>query len=484
MKLKSKKIDTPEEKYSPFKKIKRGEKSSMLSFIEERSQNNSVLQEFVSEVQQAVSLKALILAAFKLGLAVAVAVVEEVLNQRGREQQTGERLVCPKCEAFLESKGIVPRSVKTLIGAVSWKRRVLRCPHGCEIGQIARLDRELGLQPNQRVSDELKQAACVLAVFVPFGIASLLLKSLFGIEVSSGAIWNWVQCAGKDTMTRLQHELSMLAEQLPDAEELATALAQLPLLLGGDGVMVPFRPETGSAKGKTVWREVKVGILVRLGQHVTRAGDTVSVFMRRRLVAVLGSIDEFRARMWLTAVKEGILQASTVVWLSDGGRGFWRLFNEQFSFYALGILDFYHASQNLWKGARAWLDGRTARARTWFASARHRLRAGRAQEVVEEMKAGSLTPALPASVRKTLENVIAYLEAHQYHIDYELYKELGLPIGSGMVESACKWLIQQRFKCVGMRWSEDGFNHLLHLRLAWVNGTFDDLFCSTPSPNS
>ena len=45
-----------------------------------------------------------------------------------------------------------------------------------------------------------------------------------------------------------------------------------------------------------------------------------------------------------------------------------------------------------------------------------------------------------------------------------------------MVESACKWLIQQRFKGVGMRWSEGGFNHLLHLRLAWVNGRFEALF--------
>ena len=52
-----------------------------------------------------------------------------------------------------------------------------------------------------------------------------------------------------------------------------------------------------------------------------------------------------------------------------------------------------------------------------------------------------------------------------------------------MVESACKWLIQQRFKGVGMRWSEDGFNHLLHLRLAWVNGRFDDLFFTQSSPS-
>jgi transposase len=52
-----------------------------------------------------------------------------------------------------------------------------------------------------------------------------------------------------------------------------------------------------------------------------------------------------------------------------------------------------------------------------------------------------------------------------------------------VVESACKWLIQQRFKGVGMRWSEDGFTHLLHLRLAWVNGRFETLFGLTLSPN-
>ena len=47
---------------------------------------------------------------------------------------------------------------------------------------------------------------------------------------------------------------------------------------------------------------------------------------------------------------------------------------------------------------------------------------------------------------------------------------------SGIVENACKGLIQQRFKEVVMRWSEVGFNHLLHLRLAWVNGSFEELF--------
>jgi len=83
---------------------------------------------------------------------------------------------------------------------------------------------------------------------------------------------------------------------------------------------------------------------------------------------------------------------------------------------------------------------------------------------------------LPDPARQTLTNLYNYLDKHRDHMDYAKFKELGLSIGSGMVESACKWLIQQRFKGVGMRWSEDGFNHLLHLRLAWVNGRFNDLF--------
>ena len=43
---------------------------------------------------------------------------------------------------------------------------------------------------------------------------------------------------------------------------------------------------------------------------------------------------------------------------------------------------------------------------------------------------------------QTLTEVYAYLDAHRDHIDYAAYKELGLPLGSGLVESACKWLIQ------------------------------------------
>lgn len=190
-----------------------------------------------------------------------------------------------------------------------------------------------------------------------------------------------------------------------------------------------------------------------------------------------------RPRLWLEALRQGLQLACRVVWISDGGRGFWGLYQDRFAHCAIGILDFYHAAQNLWKAAAAALDGRTTKARKWFELVRHQLRHGQSEQVISQLALAVKFRSFPTSIHKTLCNVHDYLEAHRDHINYQHFKDLGLPLGSGMVESACKWLIQQRFKGVGMRWSEQGFNHLLHLRLAWVNGRFDSLFPAQSSPN-
>lgn len=439
-------------------------------------------QELIDAIENASSLTAMGLAAWHLARVLAVTLVEEELARRAQRPTTWPH--CQQCGKKLESKGFEPRQLRGLIGVVRWRRRTGRCPGGCKVGQVAPLDTELGLQANQRTSGGLKRAACALAVFVPFEVAAVLLRLMTEVTASPGAIWNWTQEAGQASMKRLKQQLKMLKEeQEPGEEEIEAAVAALPLLVGADGVMVPFRPHGGKPNGRTAWREVKVAVLARLSERVTRTGKKATHLVQRRLVAVLGSIDDLGPRLWLEARRQGILNAKTVVWLCDGGRGFWRLFRERFEKHAQGVLDFYHAAQNVWKGAKVWLDGRTSRSRQWFAQARHNLRRGEANEVLADLQAALTVNDLPRSTRKTLQNLYDYLDGHRDHIDYARFKELGLPIGSGLVESACKWLIQQRFKGVGMRWSEDGFNHLLHLRLDWVNGRFDDLFVLATSPN-
>ena len=446
------------------------------------AQHDSSLQDLIERMGNATSLPLLILTALQLGRAVAAKVVEEILNERG--QAPDKRETCSQCGKKLESNGLKPRTVLTLLGLVRWRRRVRGCPDGCKIGQVVPSDEALGLQPYQRTSWEVKWLACALAVFVPFEIAAVLLGMLTGVQVCSKSIWLWVQASGRQAMERLDAQLEELASgNSPDEEEMEAGIEVLPLLIGVDGVMAPFRPEGGMPDGKTVWREVKVGVLARLGQRITKKGKKVTELKQRRLVAVLGDIDDLSPRLWLEAMQQGILSAPKVVWLSDGARGFWRLFDERFAQYAQGILDFYHAAQNLWKGVKVWLDGRTKQARAWFTKARRQLRRGQANKVLKDIEAALALEGLPTSAHEALTKVYNYLDKHRDHIDYAKFKGLGLPIGSGIVESACKWLIQQRFKGVGMRWSEDGFNHLLHLRLAWVNGRFDDLFASAVPPN-
>jgi hypothetical protein len=441
------------------------------------------VQRLLRMMEDARSLTALILAAWQVARVLAVHLVEDVLAERARQPTAWPS--CPACGASVRSKGMASRQMMSLVGPVRWQRRVGRCPQGCAIPQVAPFDEMLGVQPHQRTSGELQCLGCALAVFVPFATAARLLGWYCGGVVSPRAVWCWVQAAGHQALEHLQEELAAVAQgHEPTPEPLTAEAAALPLALGADGVMVPFRPDAGAPRGKIRWREVKVGVLARIGQHRTRTGQIVTRLTQRRLVAILGDIDALKPRLWLEALRQGIRHAPQVVWLSDGGRGLWRLFDECFATCATGILDFYHAAQHLWKSAAAWLDGRTIQARRWFTWARHRLRHGHPDGVLGDLAEALDVEGMPDTARDTLRTVYMYLERHRAHIDYAIYKELGLPLGSGMVESACKWLIQQRFKGVGMRWSEDGFNHLVHLRLAWVNGRFETLFGLALSPNS
>jgi hypothetical protein len=415
-----------------------------------------------------------------MGLWLANAFVASELNQRAQQPTEWER--CPRCSATLQSKGYRSRRMLTLVGWVRWERRVGRCPNHCRGSQSVPFDERLGIAPNQQTSVELMRLGCLLVVFVPFEIAVRLLEQLSGVRVSDAALWRWVQHYGQAGMTQEQAQLRAWdAGDQPPAEGIDAQTAALPLLIGADGVTVPFRPHAQSAKGRIVYQEIKVALLARLGSRLKRSGETVTQLMQRRLVAVRGTIYDLQVRLQLEAHRQGIEAASQVVWISDGARGLWGLFERCFASVALGILDFYHACEHLHAAAQAYGDTLPNRTATqWFGRLRHQLRHGYVHHILKEFERLLRYPSTPASAKLTLRQVRSYLKTHVKHLQYRDFKKLGLPIGSGMVESACKWLMTQRFKGTGMRWSEPGFDHLLCLRLAWVNHRFDSLFAKSP----
>jgi len=452
----------------------------MLSSIEQLLPEEPEWQQLCKTLQTTVTLSALVLTAWQMGLWLARVIVEQQLSERA--QALTEWSCCPACGTKLVSKGFVKRRILTLVGFVEWKRRIGRCPRHCPKSQQVPLDTILSIRAYQQTSTELVRLGCLLAVFLPFELAAWMLRQLCGIRVSEDTIWNWVQVAGKQAVEQLKVQLQQLEDgQFPSLESLDATLAVMPLVIAADGVTVPFRPQPQTPKGKIVWREVKVALLARLAQRQKRTGEIISRLHQRRLTAVLGDIDDLQSRLRLEALRQGMATARQVVWLSDGARGFWRLFQQCFAHCAIGILDFYHAVQHLGKAASAYQDGNPARTpQMWFERMRHQLRHGFGKHIIKELSRLLKYPSTSEATKLTLRQVRDYLETHLTHIQYRQFKKQGLPIGSGMVESACKGLIGQRFKGVGMRWSEDGFNHLLHLRLAWVNQRFDALFSDEP----
>lgn len=347
------------------------------------------------------------------------------------------------------------------------------------------LDDALGLASQQRYGAEVQALGCRLAVFVPYETAVHLLQQLTGIAVAPGTVWNWVQRLGQTLVQEVEADLRALESGDCRGQESAPpGLKGQPLVIGADGVLVPFRPHGGSPKGKTRWGEVKVAIVARLGRWVNRRGHPVTRLAQRRLVAVHGGLAALQARLWLEALRQQVCSIAHVIWLSDGGRGFWNLFERCFRrLGVIGILDFYHAAQYLYKGAKAAFDGRTQRCQAAFTRWRHQLRHGHQPQVRAEIQQLLASTSLPKTAVQTLRNLHHYLNVHQAHLDYPRFKAQEWPIGSGLVESACKWLIQQRFKGVGMRWSKTGFDHLLQLRLAWINQRLDQTLPTLhPSP--
>ncbi len=162
-------------------------------------------QEQLAKIEKAKSIQDLMTAAWQLACQLTIWIVEKTLAARAEQATEWQRCEC--CGKRLESKGMLPRQVTTMFGIIHWKRRVGRCPDGCPIGQVAPFDEELGLEANQKTDKGLKYKACLLAVFVPFETASILLEQLNGIQVSAASIWGWVQMAGKKLDAQLKDDI-------------------------------------------------------------------------------------------------------------------------------------------------------------------------------------------------------------------------------------------------------------------------------------
>jgi len=77
---------------------------------------------------------------------------------------------------------------------------------------------------------------------------------------------------------------------------------------------------------------------------------------------------------------------------------------------------------------------------------------------------------LSESKRKQMDRVITYMENHRSYMKYDEYLSQGYPIGSGVIEGACRHVVKDRMEGTGMRWRIPDAQAILSLRAVYING--------------
>src|SRR5436305_3502004 len=140
------------------------------------------------------------------------------------------------------------------------------------------------------------------------------------------------------------------------------------------------------------------------------------------------------------------------------------------------VLDYYHASERIWTMADL-LFGTSRRAVSWVRKMQKwLLKAGGVNRVLHSAVAFRDRYELKGKKLQEFHKAYRYLRKRMKSMRYAEYRRVGVPLGSGVTEAACKTIFTQGLKLSGMRWKKAGAQTVLNLRLLHLSGVWEKAY--------
>jgi hypothetical protein len=318
------------------------------------------------------------------------------------------------------------------------------------------LDEELGLLPGN-LTPRLQEALVRLSTHIPsFAKATRELTWFTGAQVHPDTARVRTQAAGAVLVAYETQEATRLLQEHP-----APPCTPDSLILSVDGAMIPL------VHGQ--WTEVRT---LAVGEvqpaQATSAGPVVhttnlSYFSRRTDSTTFGDLATLELH------RRGIEGARRVGAVVDGA--VWcQSFVDLHYPEAVRILDFAHAAEYLSAIAQTIGPDGPLLSPSQLVELRHALKHDGPGSVLPQLGALVATQAANAE----LASQLAYLETRVAQLQYPQFVAQGWPIGSGMVESANKLVVEDRLKGAGMHWADANVNPMLALRNAVCNDRWEE----------
>ena len=307
------------------------------------------------------------------------------------------------------------------------------------------LDEELGLLAGN-LAPRQHEHLVHLAGWMPFAQAARMLERLVGVQVGQETVRRLSERAGGHVETAQTAEA-----QAPWQEEAAGKQEAGRLAISADGAFVPL------VKGE--WAEVRTLAIGEVEEQHASDGSSeihvsqLSYFSRLTDAATFTELAEVETR------RRKVIQAEQVCAVTDGA-DWLQEFIDLHRSDAVRILDFPHAAEHVSLLLQALEKAGMTFPPDLLQRSLHRLK-HRGPRFL--LRLGKRLPAHLAELEGVREHV-GYLQKREKLMQYPSFRQDGWPIGSGMVESANKLVVEARLKGAGMHWERSNINPMLALR--------------------
>jgi hypothetical protein len=253
----------------------------------------------------------------------------------------------------------------------------------------------------------------------------------------------------------------------------------------------PANRRRGKGEKANKKKMAAVGAVYTIKPFVRTADDVVDEVERREAAGTRPKPSHKRVRadllvgkvslfLWLAdeVIRRNPEGLKPVVFLSDGERALHDRQDEYLPENVTCILDLYHVMEKLWKAAWCFFDEASQKreAHQWVEKELRMLLEGKVGYVIGGLRQMMTKRQLKGVGRKAVTEVVNYLSRNRERLRYDEYLAKGYPIGSGVVEGACRHLVKDRLERAGMRWRPEGAQAMLNLRATYLNGEWDSFW--------
>lgn len=294
-----------------------------------------------------------------------------------------------------------------------------------------------------------------------------MLRRLCGIQVSVTTIKDALREIGASLHDAEEAACHSSAPNFnfssPEAQKILKNRAYLEL----DGCML------NSTEG---WKENKLATIYSEADVVRRGeGEKMraSILFKTLVSSFAKGVEDFEKRVayWLRKTQK--MFARKLIVISDGAVWIENMV-KRLAKNAVHILDWYHAKEKIYNCAKALYGEFSPKVAEWAEPLCNLLWNGQAEAVIAHLEA----QAAKSKNQTPLYELRNYFADRLPMLRYDEFRRAGYIIGSGAIESANKYAIQDRLKKSGMRWSIKGANAVAKLRTLYLSELWDTVWAA------